>query len=226
MNASTPRLTAFALAFAMISACSDQSAEQGSDRPDVAALKQQQSETKATQSSPNTAGTDGAQDAPQRVETENDRYWIGEAAKACKNREFKSLFEAFVRSAAVRDLYTADPITLSTKGEVRQVPRARYFDFPIAMKDYTFISKNSEGAGPNNVEYVRLTFNQSQSNKHRIDWVRIRYGGIGNDADGEAEIIGTYGLPGYLLFEPTDTCWRLTQDSVYEGPYEGSLNGD
>ena len=225
MNASMPRLTAFALSCAMVGACSDQSAEQGGDRSDVAAIKQQQMESTATQQTANTAGTDGAQDAPKRILTENDRNWIDQAANACKNREFKSLFEAFVRSAAVRDLYTADPITLSTKGEVRRLPRARYFDFPIAMQDYRFISKNSEGAGPN-VENVRLTFNQSQDDKHRIDWVRVRYGGVGNDAEGEAEIIGTYGLPGYLIFEPTDTCWRLIEDSVYEGPYEGNLNGD
>lgn len=223
MNAYLPRLTAFALSCAMLGACSDGGTRQGGDTSDVAALKQQRIEAKATKGIPNTAGTDGAQDAPQRVETANDRYWIDEAAKACKNREFTSLFAAFVRSAAVRDLYTADPITLSTKGEVRRLPRARYFDFPIAMQDYRFISKNSEG-GPN-VEYLRLTFDQSQGDKHRIDWVRVRYGGIGNDAEGEAEIIGTYGLPGYLIFEPTDTCWQLTEDSVYEGPYEGNLNG-
>ena len=225
MNASTPLLFVLMTSLVTIGACSSESVEQGQYQSNVVELKKRQDDAKPKNGTHNTAGTDGAHDAPQRVVTENDRYWIGEAAKACKNREFTSLFAAFVRSAAVRDLYTADPITLSTKGEVRRLPRARYFDFPIAMQDYTFISKNSEGAGPN-VEYVRLTFNQSQSDKYRIDWVRVRYGGIGNDADGEAEIIGTYGLPGYLIFEPTDTCWRLIEDSVYEGPYEGNLNGD
>ena len=224
MNASTPLLFVLMTSLVTIGACSSESVEQGQYQSNVVELKKRQDNAKSKSGMPNTAGTDGAQDAPQRVDTENDRQWIEEAANACKNREFTSLFAAFVRSAAVRDLYTADPITLSTKGEVRRLPRARYFDFPIAMQDYRFISKNSEG-GPN-VEYVRLTFNQSQGDKHRIDWVRVRYGGVGDDAEGEAEIIGTYGLPGYLIFEPTDTCWRLIEDSVYEGPYEGNLNGD
>ena len=225
MNASTPLLFVLMTSLVTIGACSSESVEQGQYQSNVVELKKRQDNAKSKSGMPNTAGTDGAQDAPQRVDTENDRQWIEEAANACKNREFTSLFAAFVRSAAVRDLYTADPITLSTKGEVRRLPRARYFDFPIAMQDYRFISKNSEGAGPN-VENVRLTFNQSQGDKHRIDWVRVRYGGVGDDAEGEAEIIGTYGLPGYLIFEPTDTCWRLIEDSVYEGPYEGNLNGD
>ena len=224
MNASTPLLFVLMTSLVTIGACSSESVEQGQYQSNVVELKKRQDNAKSKSGMPNTAGTDGAQDAPQRVDTENDRQWIEEAANACKNREFTSLFAAFVRSAAVRDLYTADPITLSTKGEVRRLPRARYFDFPIAMQDYRFISKNSEG-GPN-VEYVRLTFNQSQGDKHRIDWVRVRYGGVGDDAECEAEIIGTYGLPGYLIFEPTDTCWRLIEDSVYEGPYEGNLNGD
>ena len=224
MNASTPLLFVLMTSLVTIGACSSESVEQGQYQSNVVELKKRQDNAKSKSGMPNTAGTDGAQDAPQRVDTENDRQWIEEAANACKNREFTSLFAAFVRSAAVRDLYTADPITLSTKGEVRRLPRARYFDFPIAMQDYRFISKNSEG-GPN-VEYVRLTFNQSQGDKHRIDWVRVRYGGVGDDAEGEAEIIGTYGLPGYLIFEPTDTCWRLIEDSIYEGPYEGNLNGD
>ena len=225
MNASTPLLFVLMTSLATIGACSSESVEQGQYQSNVAELKKRQDDAKPKNGTPNTAGTDGAHDAPQRVVTKNDRYWIDEAAKACKNREFKSLFVAFVRSAAVRERYTADPITLSTKGKVRQSPRARYFDFPVAMKDYTFISKNSEGAEPN-VEYVRLTFNQSQNDKHRIDWVRVRYGGIGNDAEGEAEIIGTYGLPGYLIFEPTVSCWRLIEDSVYEGSYAGNLNGE
>lgn len=221
MNASTPLLLMLVSSFATIGSCSNGSAEQG-NRTNIVSPEDQQGDDKAKGRGASTAGTDGAEDAPQRVGTENDRYWIDEAAKTCKNSEFKSFFVAFVRSAAVRDLYTADPITLSTKGKVRQSPRARYFDFPIGMTDYTFISKNSEDAEPN-VEYVRLTFDQSQGDKHRIDWVRVRYAGIGNDADGEAEIAGTYGLPGYLIFEPTATCWQLVEDSVYNGLYEGDL---
>lgn len=170
----------------------------------------------------NTAGTDGAQDTPRYVVTDNDEYWIHEAETACRNSEFKSFFEAFVRSVGVRNRYTRDPIILSTKDTIRQVPRSRYFDFPIAMSDHRFISKNTENGEPD-VEFLRLTFNQSQSDKYRIDWVRVRYAGNGDDREGEAEIIGTFGLPGYLIFEPTENCWQLIEDSVYEGRYEGNL---
>ena len=218
MNASTPLLFLLVSTFATIGSCSSESTERG-NRTKIVSPEVQQGNNVAKGRDENTAGTDSA---PQRIETENDRYWLEEAATACKNSEFKSFFVAFVRSAAVRDLYTADPITLSTNGKVKRSPRTGYFDFPIGMTDHAFISRNS-GATEKEQSYVRLSFDQSQGDKYRIDWVRVRYAGIGNDADGEAEIIGTHGLPGYLIFEPTPTCWQLVEDSIYDGPYEGDL---
>jgi len=221
-NASTPLFLVLVTSLATTGACSSESTSQDRYQANEVTPKKRQDDAKAQGGTPNTAGTDGAQDAPQRVETDNDRYWIDNVVKSCTRRDFKGFFESFVRSAAVRERYTADPIAVSSKGVVTQSPRNRYFDFPIAMTDYRYISKNSENSEPN--EFLWLTFDQSQSNKYRVDWVRVRYAGIGNDAEGEAEITGTYGLPGYLIFEPTDKCWRLVEDSVYEGPYVGSLS--
>ena len=220
IDVSTPRLILLVTSCAAFGGCSSESLGKIQHQMNAVESETQQA-AGARGKTQNTAGTDGAQDAPQRVETENDVYWIDNAAKACVRRDFKSFFESFVRSAAVRNRYTSDPIAVSTKGDVIRSPLNRYFDFPIAMMDYRYISKNSEDTKP--TEFLWLTFDQSQSDQYRVDWVRVRYAGIGNDAEGEAEITGTYGLPGYLIFEPTDKCWRLTEDSVYEGPYVGSL---
>jgi len=162
----------------------------------------------------------------KQTESEHDRFWLEAAATACEDREFKSFFEAFVRSAAVRNRHLADPIAIIANGESIELARKLYVDFPIAMADYTFVSKASEHAGPNKQEYLHLTFNQSQNSRYRVDWVRIRYAGNGNDADGEAEIARTYGKPGFLIFEPTQTCWRLVEDNEHDGAYPGDLVGD
>jgi hypothetical protein len=167
-----------------------------------------------------------AKNGPKQTESEIDRFWLETAATACENGEFKSFFEAFVRSVAVRNRHMADPIAILANRKSIKLALARYVDFPIAMADYTFVSKASEHAGPNKQEYLHLTFNQSQSSRYRVDWVRIRYAGNGNDADGEAEIAGTYGKPGFLIFEPTQTCWRLIEDNVHDGPYPGDLVGN
>lgn len=221
MKASMSDIFVLIFSIATIGACSNDGAGQDQYRLKAAEPEPRHDHANAKGGAPNTAGTDGAQDAPQRVETENDRYWIDNAAKACVRRDFKSFFESYVRSAAVRGQYTADPIAISTNGNVIQSPLSRYFDFPIAMTDYRYISKNSEGT--QSEEFLWLRFDQSQNGQYRVDWVRVRYAGIGNDAEGEAEIAGTYGLPGYLIFEPNDECWQLIEDSVYEGPYPGSL---
>ena len=172
----------------------------------------------------NTGGGSATQDAPKRELTESDILSLETAGKSCERRDFRTFFDSFIRSPAVRDRYTAATITMTTKGSTRRVARDRYFDFPIALRDYTYIAKSSEGAGPNESEYLRLNFNTANDNRQRIDWVRVRYAGNGNDGDGTAKIEGTIGLPGYLLFNPTKECWELIQDTVYEGPFEGDLN--
>lgn len=174
----------------------------------------------------NTDNPQVAKNGPKQTESENDRFWLETAATACENGEFKSFFEAFVRSVAVRNRHLADPIAIIANGESIELARTLYVDFPIAMSDYTFVSKASEHVGPNKQEYLHLTFNQSHNSRYRVDWVRIRYAGNGNDADGEAEIAGTYGKPGFLIFEPTQTCWRLVEDNEHDGTYPGDLVGD
>lgn len=220
INVSTPLLILLVTSCAAFGGCSSESVGKTQHQMNAVESETQQA-AGARGKTQNTADTDGAQDAPQRVETENDRYWMDNAVEACIGSDFKRFFESFVRSAAVRERYTADPITVSTKGNVIQSPLNRYFDFPIAMTDYRYISKNSEDTEPK--EFLWLTFDRSLSDQKRVDWVRVRYAGIGKDDQSEPEIAGTYGLPGYLIFGLTNNCWLLIEDSVYEGPYVGSL---
>lgn len=167
-------------------------------------------------------GESSAVAGPSERLNDNDRYWLRSAANACNRQDFKDFFVAFVRSAGVRHEYTADPVLVVTRGTDKKYPRDRYFGFPIGMTDYRFVSKNSEGDTTAS-ELLWLDFKPPQNGSYRIDWVRVRYSGLGNDAEGEAEIEGTYGLPGYLLFKASKGCWLLSEDTLYEGPFEGEL---
>lgn len=171
---------------------------------------------------PNTAGADGAQDTPVMMETDKDRYWLKQALRACRLQNFKSFFEAFVRSKAVQNQYTSDFITISTKGIEKIYPKFRYFDFPIGMTDYQYVSKNSEGA-IGDKEFLALSFDQRPNNFYRVDWVRVHYAAIVDNAESEPEITEEYGLPGFLIFKPTNGCWQLAEDRVYGGPYQGNI---
>ncbi len=165
-------------------------------------------------SKPNTAGADGAQDAPTFVITDAERDWLKQAETACKARAFPQFFWIFVHSKAVRNHYTLPMITLSTFGNARKIPKIRYYDFPVGAVDYNYVAKNSEEAtDPSKFEYLKLDMNQSQSDTYRVDWVRAEFDGK-TEGDDLGNVIRRYGNPGHLLFEASDVCWNLVQDTV------------
>lgn len=158
------------------------------------------------------------------AEDETDKLALTAAETACKSEDFRSFFEAYVRSQAVRDAYTAAAVTVSKDGTATETPKAAYDAFPIGMIDYYWVSKASETAvlaDPSaELEHLKMQFNQSQTNIWRVDWVRVRYDGKSEGGDDLGNETGTYGDPGYLLFNPTAACWELAQDTT-GGPGSG-----
>jgi hypothetical protein len=176
---------------------------------------------------PNTAGTDGADDRPVRTMTESDRLFVEMADGACNAIDFASFFKAYSGSWAVREKYTAATVTYGMVGKSRAKPRRQYLDqndFPIAPMDYEFVTAESAAqfeSKPNaswrDLSYVRLEFNTANDNRRRVDWLP----GIFQKhqtppppelEEGLGELVRATGGGGTLLFFPTETCWELVED--------------
>jgi hypothetical protein len=161
--------------------------------------------------------------------SETDRMMLTKAATACKSGDYKSLFDAFIQSAMVRQKYSApsiDSVLRSTDGgdvlDKKKILAANYTDFPLKMVDYYRKPVKPVKAGDD--EYVELVFNQSQDNRIVIEWARVTYQGPGEggddlgqpvDLDGEAYDAAGF-KDGQLLFYPTQDCWQLVADTRYQ----------
>ena len=158
--------------------------------------------------------------AEVRVRTESDELMLQAAKSACEARDFRGFFEAFTSSPFVREAYSAATVTRTVDGVSTKVARDVYAGegFPIALMDYYWVSASSARAvlaDPKaEYEHLKMEFNQSQSDIWRIDWQRVRYDGKTSGGDDLGNEIGTYGEPGYLLFNPTSACWELTYDFI------------
>jgi hypothetical protein len=177
----------------------------------------------------NTAGTDGADDRPRREFTESDRLSIEMAENDCKFNEFAGFFRAFSRSWAVRERYTAVNVQFGSAGASRRMPMRQYLDqnnFPIAPMDNGYVTAESamkfdldgDNADWRSLVFVELSFETASDNRQRVDWVA---GTFERNLDpppayleeGLGKLLKAKSR-GYLLFEPTDKCWELTQDVV------------
>mgnify|MGYP003430849543 CR=1 FL=1 len=144
--------------------------------------------------------------------------WENQAEAACKNYEFNSFFEAFLRSDKVRAKYSAGQVAKVRDGVSETVAGSAYRDFPLGMLEYSWVTADSvrknEAGLPPPYEYVELEINVAGDRRARVDWVRMGYKNGSPDEGGEEDDrTGAYGKPGYLLFYPTDACWELVQDT-------------
>lgn len=177
------------------------------DSPDTeASLKRD--EGNATEETIETSVTPPTE-AEHVVLTETDRIMLEQAEKACKRDDFKSFFEAVLRSKPVRLAYFTSPILTATGKQT-----ADRYRLPIQMLDYNYVTSDSAPKDSGEREYVQLEFNQAQDERYRVDWVRIDFGKNGNDEGETPEDDKTYGPQGYLIFKPTTECWTLVEDGV------------
>lgn len=169
--------------------------------------------------------------SPAQALSESDRILLDMAQNACRTRDHRTLFDAFVKSKAVRRKYSAATIryiVLGPRGErisERRFDTANYPSFPVTMQDYAYRPTKPARAGDTG-EYLDLQFNQSQNNDLCVEWSRIHYDGqpddgddLGNplDANGKAIPKGTHPDPeGQLLFRPTADCWEFAEDTRWE----------
>lgn len=164
--------------------------------------------------------------SPQAI-SESDRNALDMASNACKAQDYRTFFNAFANSKAVRQKYSASQIryaVLGPRGEKiseRSFDAASYPSFPVKMLDYYYKPVKPARAGDED-EYLDLQFNQSQNNDVSVEWSRIHYDGqsdggddLGNplDASGKPIPKGSHQDPeGQLLFHPTADCWELSED--------------
>lgn len=143
--------------------------------------------------------------------TETDQLMLEQAQNACRNSDFKSFFEALLRSKPVRLRYFEKPITTETG--IRSVDD---YAFPFEIVDYNYVTSTSRRKGPAEWEYVKLEYNEAQDERYSVDWTRIDFGANGNDEGETPEDDKEYGPPGRLLFYPTNECWTLIEDNIFE----------
>lgn len=165
--------------------------------------------------------------APEQTLSGSDRILLDMASNACKAGDYRTFFDAFVKSQAVRRKYSVAKIqyaVLGPQGGViskRSFDRAGYPNFPVIMEDYSYRPLKPARAGDAG-EYLDLEFNQSQNNDISVEWSRIHYIGpptgeedLGTPVDASGKPIpnGTHpDAEGQLLFRPTADCWEFSED--------------
>jgi hypothetical protein len=165
--------------------------------------------------------------APAQTLSESDRILLDMASNACKASDYRTFFDSFVKSKAVRLKYSAATVQYTVLGSQGAVISKQSFDgagypnFPVRMEDYSYRPVKPVRAGDTN-EYLDLQFNQSQNNDISIEWSRIHYVGpptaeedLGTptDANGKPIPNGTHpDAEGQLLFRPTADCWEFSED--------------
>jgi hypothetical protein len=132
--------------------------------------------------------------------SESDRFFLDEAASACRNGDFPAFLWPFANSAAVRAHYGS-----TTTG-----------DFPIVMMDYSYVTRASErlfeaeGGDPRQLVYVQVDFSTREGGIQRVDWVPGRF--EPGEGDGPGTLIEKTGPGGSLTFRPAGGCWQLAED--------------
>ncbi len=167
--------------------------------------------------------------APAENLSESDQILMGMMQSACQSRDYHAFFEVIARSEPIRRKYTAAKIEYSEvhpgdKAMVRRVPRAEYADFPIMLRDYTYVPAPAV-AGSDPDMGLMLEFNQASDERVAVEWTRVHY----TQPEGEGDELGTPmhldGAPwvsgdqadGTLLIYPTETCFELVADTRYLG---------
>ena len=141
----------------------------------------------------------GASAADEAV-SESDRFFLDEAAGACRNGDFAAFLWPFANSEAVRARYGA--------GAAK--------DFPIVMIDYSYVTSASarlfeaKDGDPRQLVYVQVDFRSSPDGSERADWVPGRF--EPGEGDGPGTLIEKTGPGGSLRFRRTADCWRLAED--------------
>lgn len=151
-----------------------------------------------------------AKDKAQPTLSEQDSTFLDMASGACVAQDFSGLFEAMARSDAVVRRYSSDKITLAGNGEVREIDHDGYHDFPVALLDYSWVTRASAAAAGQSsnaqIQFLSLEMNQSQENSWRVDYALA-------DEEGGSPVPN--GKPsGSLLFEPKGNCWELVSVST------------
>lgn len=168
---------------------------------------------------------------PTQALSESDRIALDMARNACKSGDYRTFFNSFANSKAVRQKYSAATVRYAVLGphgeriSERSFAAASYPNFPVKMEDYYYRPVKPARAGDAG-EYLDLQFNQSQNNDISVEWSRIHYDGkseggddLGNplDASGRPIPNGTHqDAEGQLLFRPTADCWKFSEDIRWE----------
>jgi len=142
--------------------------------------------------------------------SEADLSWEAQAAGACKSGNFDMFLEAVVRSDHARDAYLARKVTVGRLGKIKRIDARNYGAIPLALAGHHFIDR-----APMNGQWVFLQtkVHKIRDGGYRLEWVRANYDDSGED-DGLGALIRTEGPSGYLIFEKTRSCWKLTQDVI------------
>lgn len=144
------------------------------------------------------AGATAADDAV----SESDRFFLDEAASACRNGDFPAFLWPFANSRAVRDRYG---VAAEAAG-----------DFPIVMIDYSYVTSESArrfeapGGDPRQLVYVQVDFSTPSAGTERVSWVPGRF--EPGEGDGPGTLIEKMGPGGSLHFSKTADCWQLTRN--------------
>lgn len=159
------------------------------------------------------------------VMTESDTIRLEMAEAACRQSDFRGFFTAFTGSWAVRERYTADPISFGQTGQSRRLSRQTYADedrYPVATMDYFYVTSESaaqfdRSGDPESLRYVQIEINQAGDGRNRVDWLPGIFEKdltpVPEDiGDGLGDLVQETGSGGYLLFRPTATCWELVDD--------------
>ena len=162
------------------------------------------------------AGAAAADDAV----SESDRFFLDEAAGACRNGDFPAFLWPFANSSLVRERYTAPTVRSGVAGRAADVPAPRYLtadDFPVVMIDYSYVTGASArafeapgGGDPGQLVYVQVEFNSASTGTERVDWVPGRF--EPGEGDGPGRLIEKTGPGGTLIFRPAADCWQLAED--------------
>lgn len=138
--------------------------------------------------------------AADEAVSESDRFFLDEAAGACRSGDFAAFLWPFANSEAVRARYGA--------GAAK--------DFPIVMIDYSYVTSASErlfeakGGDASQLVYVQVDFSTAPDGSERVDWVPGRF--EPGEGDGPGTLIERTGPGGSLYFRRTADCWQLTGD--------------
>lgn len=137
------------------------------------------------------------------------------ATEACARDDARAFIQAIAFSPEVARRFMATAIDRLENGTSRRVSADAYGDLPIAMIDYSWVTRASarrviEGQS-GELEHVTVEINQSSDNRIVVDWVPVSGGPAPGDDPSGAEP-KPVGPGGSLLFHPTDDCWTLVQD--------------